>query len=210
MMNDPVSSGLVASLSRPGGNLTGVSWQSVDTATKRLELIFELRPKLSRLAVLFDKADSAARLEAEAVSRAAQTGKVAATSVGIRGLSDLHAAFATIAKAHAQALYVVDSAAISNIRDEIAQSALHIGVPMISEGRVFAEAGGVLTYGSRLDSVARRAAVCVDKILKGAKPEDVPIEQPTEFELFVNLKSAAAIGLRVPESIVSRADLVIR
>ena len=209
MMNDPVGSGLVASLGRPGGNLTGISWQTNDTATKRLELVFELLPKLSTLAVLFDEGDRAARLEADAVSSTARRAKVAVLSVAIRGSLDLPSAFAAIGKTHSQALYLVASAITTNMRHSIASLALGLGVPVISEDRSLAEAGAVLTYGSRLTPVAKRAAVCVDKLLKGAKPQDVPIEQPTEFELFVNLKSARAIGLAVPESILNRADHII-
>jgi putative ABC transport system substrate-binding protein len=210
MMNDPVGSGLVASLARPGSNLTGISWQTNDAATKRLELVFELLPKLNTLAVLFDEGDRAARLEADAVSTAARRAKVAVLSLPVRGLPDLHAAFASVGKSHPQALYLVASAITTNMRHQIADLASGAGVPMISEDRSLAEAGAVLTYGSRLTPVAKRAAVCVDKLLKGARPQDVPIEQPTKFELFVNLKSARAIGLAVPESRLARADQVIR
>jgi putative ABC transport system substrate-binding protein len=209
MMNDPVGSGLVGSLGNPGGNLTGISWQTNDTATKRLELVFELLPKLNSLAVLFDEGDRAARLEADAVSNIARKARVTVVSVPVRGATDLQLAFAAIGKAHPQALYLVASAITTNMRNQIANLALGVGVPVISEDRSLAEAGAVLTYGSRLTPVAKRAAVCVDKLLKGAKPQDVPIEQLTEFEQFVNLKSARAIGLAVPESILSRTDQVI-
>ena len=209
-MNDAVGAGLVASLSRPGGNLTGVTWQSVDTATKRLEFAFELRPELSRLAVLFDSGESAAQREAEVVSSVARKRRVTTVTFEVHRLSDVQAAFASMAKSRPQALYVVDNPFMTGMRRQIAALALQMRVPMISEARSFAEAGAVLTYGAKDSHLLRRGAVYVDKILKGAKPGDLPIEQPTEFELIVNLKAAKALGIRVPSFILERADRVIR
>jgi putative ABC transport system substrate-binding protein len=160
--------------------------------------------------VLFDSSERAAQLEAEVVSSAARKAKVTTVTFEVHGLSDVQAAFASMAKSRPQALYVVDSPITTGMRGQIAAGALEIRVPMISEGSSFAEAGGVLTYGAKESHALKRGAVYVDKILKGAKPGDLPIEQPTEFELIVNLKAAKAVALRVPSSILQRADRVIR
>lgn len=209
-MNDPVGAGQVASLSRPGGNVTGLSWQSVDTATKRLELALELRPKPSRLAVLFDGADWAAQREAEIVISAARAAKVTVVAYELRVPSDMQTAFTSMTRRRPQALYVVDSPTTIGMREQIAARALEIHVPLISESCVWTDAGGVLSYGAKLTPTLKRGAVYIDRILKGAKPQDLPIEQPTEFELIVNLKSAKAVGVSVPQSIMDRADNVIR
>jgi putative ABC transport system substrate-binding protein len=209
-MNDPVSEGLVTSLGRPGGNVTGVSWQAPDTATKRLELAMELRPKLTRLAVLFDSNDRVAQLETEIVASAAQKAKISVGTFDVHGLTDVRAAFASMAKSRPQALHVVQTAITAGLREQIAALAIKARVPMISGERSLAEAGGLLTYGPKLAPVLRRGAAYVDRILKGAKPADLPIEQPTKFELVVNLKTAKALGITIPQSILLRADEVIR
>jgi len=209
-MNDPVGAGQVASLSRPGGNLTGLSWQSVDTATKRFELARELRPKLSSLAVLFDSSDRAARQEAQVVIIAAKKARIAVASYEVRTPTDIQAAFAAMTSKRPQLLYVVDNATTTGLDIQIATLALAIRLPLVSESRVWAEAGGVLSYGAKLTPALKRGAAYVDKILKGAKPQDLPIEQPTEFELVVNLKSAKTTGVLIPESVSARADRVIR
>jgi len=209
-MNDPVGEGLVTSLAHPGGNLTGVSWQAPDTATKRLELALELKPKLARLALLFDSRDRVALLESEIVRSAARQAKVRVTTFDVHGLTDIKAAFASMKKDRPQALQVVQTAITAGMREQIAAYAIEARVPMISAERSLAEAGAVLTYGPKLARVLRRGAAYVDRILEGASPQDLPIEQPTEFELVVNLKSAKAVGVKVPESILSRADYLIR
>lgn len=209
-MNDPVSEGLVASLARPGANLTGVSWQAPDTATKRLELALQLRPKPTRLAVLFDSNDKVAQLEADIVASAAQNAKVEVLTFDVHGPTDIQAAFGSMAKRRPQAIHLVQTAIIAGMREQIAAFATEVGVPVISGERSMAQAGGMLTYGPKLAPVLRRGAAYVDRILRGAKPTDLPIEQPTEFELVVNLKTAKALGLTIPESILLRADEVIR
>jgi putative ABC transport system substrate-binding protein len=209
-MNDPVSEGLVTSLARPGGNLTGVSWQAPDTATKRLELVLELRPKLTRLALLYDSHDRVAQREAEIVATAARQAKLRVSTFDVHDLTDVQAAFAAMAKNRPQALHLVQTAIITGMREQIAALAIEVRVPLISAERSMAEAGGVLTYGPKLAPVLKRGAAYVDRILKGARPQDLPIEQPTEFELVVNLKSAKAVGVKVPQLILSRADYVIR
>jgi putative ABC transport system substrate-binding protein len=208
-MNDPVSEGLVTSLARPGGNLTGVSWQAPDTATKRLELAMELRPKLMHLALLYDSHDRVAQREAEMVTTAARGAKLRVVTFDVHNLTDVQAAFGSMAKKR-QALHLVQTAIITGMREQIAALAMEVRVPLISAERSMAEAGGVLTYGPKLAPVLKRGAAYVDRILKGARPQDLPIEQLTEFELVVNLKSAKAIGVKVPQSMLSRADYVIR
>ena len=170
----------------------------------------ELRPKLTHLAVLFETGNRDAQLEVEVVSIAARKAKIAVDTFEVRRLPDVQAAFVSMAKSRPHALYVVDTPFTTGVRGRIAALALENRVPMISEARVFAEAGGVLAYGARLTPALKRGALFVDRILKGAKPRDLPIEQPTEFELVVNLKSAKALGIQVPESILMRADRVIR
>ena len=209
-MNDPVSEGVVASLAHPGGNLTGVSWQAPDTATKRLELALELRPKLTRLALLFDSDDKVAQLEARIVTSAAPKTKIKVDAYDVHEIKDIQSAFASMAKSRPQVIYLVQTAVTTGLRSQIAILATELRVPMISGERSVAEAGGVLTYGPKLGSVLKRGAAYVDKILKGTKPEDLPIEQPTQFELIINLKAADAIGVKVPTSTLRRADLVIR
>jgi len=209
-MNDPVGAGQVVSLSRPGRNLTGLSWQSVDTATKRFGLARELRPKLSTMALLFDKGDRTGQIEAQVVEEVARRVKVTVTRYEVQTLPDLQAAFAAMANSRPQLLYVVDTPNTVGMRTQIAALALNINVPMVSENRVWTDAGAVLSYGAKLTPALKRGAVYVDKILKGARPEDLPIEQPTEFELIVNLKSAKATGVQIPDSISALADHVLR
>lgn len=209
-MNDPVSEGLVTSLARPGRNLTGVSWQAPDTATKRLELALELRPKLTHLALLYDSNDKVAQRERDIVTTAARTSKIKVVTHDVHNLKDATSAFAAMGKDRPQALHLVQTAIITALRVQIAALAIDARVPLISAERSMAEAGGVLTYGPKLTPVLKRGAAYVDRILRGATPQELPIEQASEFELVVNLKSAKAIGLSVPQSILSRADYVIR
>lgn len=209
-MNDPVSEGLVTSLARPGRNLTGVSWQAPDTATKRLELALELRPKLTHLALLYDSNDKVAQRERDIVTTAARTSKIKVVTLDVHNLKDATSAFAAMGKDRPQALHLVQTAIITALRVQIAALAIDARVPLISAERSMAEAGGVLTYGPKLAPILKRGAAYVDRILRGATPQDLPIEQASEFELVVNLRSAKAIGLSVPQSILSRADYVIR
>jgi putative ABC transport system substrate-binding protein len=209
-MNDPVSEGLVTSLARPGRNLTGVSWQAPDTATKRLQLALELRPKLRYLALVYDGNDNVAQRERDIVVTAARSFNVRVVPFDVRNLSDATSAFAAMAKDRPQAVHLVQTAIITALRVQIAALAINARLPLVSAERSMAEAGGVLTYGPKLAPVLKRGAVYVDRILKGATPQELPIEQASEFELVVNLKSAKAIGVTVPQSILSRADYVIR
>ena len=209
-MNDPVSEGLVTNLARPGRNLTGVSWQAPDTATKRLELALELRPKLTHLALLYDSNDKVAQRERDIVTTAARPFKIKVVTFDAHNLKDAASAFSAMGKDRPQALHLVQTAITTALRVQIAALAIDARVPLISAERSMAEAGGVLTYGPKLAPVLKRGAAYVDRILRGATPQELPIEQASEFELVVNLKSANAIGLSVPQSILSRADYVIR
>ena len=209
-MNDPVSEGLVTSLARPGGNLTGISWQAPDTATKRLELALELRPKLTYLAVVYDGNDNVAVRERDIVTTAARNTNLRVVTYDVRNLGEATAAFAAMGKDRPQAVHLVQTAITTALRTQIAALAIDARVPLISAERSMAEAGGVMTYGPKLTPVLKRGAAYVDKILRGASPQELPIEQAREFELVVNLKSAKAVGVTVPRSILSRADYVIR
>jgi len=209
-MNDPVSEGLVASLARPGGNLTGVSWQAPDTATKRLELALELKPRMTDLALLYDSDDNVARREEEIVVAAARKVKIRVVTFDVHNLADAKAAFAAMARDRPQAAHLVQTAIVTGMRQQLAALAIEIRVPLISAERSMAEAGGLLTYGPKLAPVLKRGATYVDRILRGAKPQELPIEQASEFELVVNLKTAKAIAVSVPGSLLSRADYLIR
>jgi putative ABC transport system substrate-binding protein len=208
---DPVGAGLVASLARPGGNITGLTQDTGDEINgKRLELLKDILPKLSRIAVLWnpDFAPNQARLKATA--DAARKLGLALLSVEARGLDDLEPAFASMTKERAGALVVLGDAVLFSYRSQIGSMATRIRLPAIANVREWAEAGLLLSYGASLPDLWRRAATYVDKILKGAKPADLPIEQPSKFELVINLKTAKAFGLTLSQSFVARADEVIQ
>ena len=208
---DPVKAGLVASLARPGGNLTGVSAQSYDIAPKQLELAREVVPKLRRLCLLLDETDEpnpVAYANTEFRALAHDMG-VSVRMIPVGTVDDIKAALKTIRKERLQVLVVWDSPLMTQYHRKIMDSVAH-RLPVISDGRHFAESGALLTYSVDQLDMFRRAAAYVDKILKGAKPGDLPIEQPTKFELVVNLKTAKALGITIPESILLRADEVIR
>ena len=209
-MNDPVSEGLVTSLARPGRNLTGVSWQAPDTATKRLELARALRPKLTYLAVLYDGNDNVAQRERDIVVAAARNENIRVATYDVRTLSDANAAFTAMGRDRPQVVHLVQTAIVTALRNQIAALAIQVRVPLISAERSMADAGGVLTYGPKLHPVLKLGAAYVDKILRGATPQELPIEQARDFELVVNLKSAKAIGMTVPQAVLTRADYVIR
>jgi putative ABC transport system substrate-binding protein len=210
-MGDPVKTGLVASLARPGGNLTGLSMQTYDVWPKRLELAKELVPNLGRLCLLVDKND-----EPGAVAYANSEFRALARSAGmtLRTLAvgspvDLRAALRTIQKERPQVLIVWDSPLMTQYRHTIMHSVAN-RLPVLSEGRHHAEAGALLTYSVEQFDLFRRSATYIDKILKGVNPGELPIEQPTKFELIVNLKTAKALNIPIPESILLRADEVIK
>jgi putative ABC transport system substrate-binding protein len=207
-VGDPVATGLVKSLSRPGGNVTGVSLQSTEIAGKRLELLREFVPGLRRLAILGNVGSPNAALEMKEVQTAAGTLSIDFVPLEIRSEKDIALAFETL-KSGAEALYLVLDPVINVHRTRITILALGARLPMLVPFRAFVEAGGLLSYGPSQPHLFRRVAEYVDKILRGAKPADLPVEQPTKFDLVINLTTAKALGLEVPPTLIARADEVI-
>jgi putative tryptophan/tyrosine transport system substrate-binding protein len=205
---DPVGGGLIASLARPGGNVTGLSVQQTDIAGKRLELLREVVPRLRRVAIMVDVGFAQGVLEMGEVEATARTLGLEVTPLEIRRAEDIAAAF-TALKAQADALYVVVNALVSTNRTRIITLALGARLPTIFNTRDFVQVGGLMSYGPNYSDLFRRAAEYVDKILRGTKPGDIPVEQPTKFDLVLNLTTAKALGLAIPESFLLRADEVI-
>jgi ABC-type uncharacterized transport system substrate-binding protein len=205
---DPLGGGVVGSLTRPGGNVTGLSIQSTDTASKRVELLREVVPGLRRLAVVANVGRSESVLEAGEVQAVAHTLGIEVAPLEIRRAEDIAPAFEAL-KAQADALYVVSDALVNTNRTRIITFSLSARLPTIFNDRVFVQSGGLMSYGSNASDQFRRAAELVDKILRGTKPGDIPVEQPTKFELVINLTTAKALALTIPESFLLRADEVI-
>jgi ABC-type uncharacterized transport system substrate-binding protein len=204
---DPVEAGFVASLARPGGNMTGVNTLPGELNAKRLELLKEALPKVSRVAVLFEPrqlSTSIPPIEAAASSLGLQV-----TRLEVHGAYDFERALAAAARSHVGALMPVSSALFHGERQRIVSLAAKHRLPAMYEHRDFADAGGLLSYGPDILFLNRRLAAYVDKILKGAKPADLPVEQPTKFELVINLKTAKALGLTIPQTILLQAAQVI-
>jgi ABC-type uncharacterized transport system substrate-binding protein len=205
---DPVGTGLVASLARPGGNVTGLSLQIPDTVSKRLELLREVVPGLRRLAILANIGNPIAVLEVREVQAVAGALGLDLVAMEIRRAEDIVPAFEAL-KSRAEALYVCTEPLVNTNRVGINSLALNARLPSVCGFPEFAEAGGLISYGANYPALFRRAAEFVDKILRGAKPGDIPVEQPTKFDLVVNLKTAKALGLEVPATLLARADEVI-
>lgn len=205
---DPIGAGLVRDLARPGGNVTGITLLASELSGKRLELIKEVRSKISRVGVLWnpDHVD----YDFAAIQASARKLGVRLQPLEVRQSDDFEKAFKTAINSKIEALVVVPTRLTYVHRQQIADFGLANRIPTVSGWAEFADAGGLLTYGPDLDERIRRAAVYADKILKGTKPGDLPVEQPTTFELVVNLKTAKAIGVVIPKAILSRADRVIR
>jgi len=206
---DPVGSGLVASLGRPGGNITGLSTQDADLGGKRLELLRQVVPRISRLAQLVDETNAGTVLIGKGTRAAAALLGVPLQSLGVRDPVELDGAFAAMKKARAGALIVESSSMLFAWRERLAELALKNRLPTMFAQREYAAAGGLMAYSADFSDLYRRAAVFVDKILKGAKPADLPIEQPTKWVFVVNLKTAKALGLTIPQSLLVRADQII-
>jgi putative ABC transport system substrate-binding protein len=203
---DPVATGLVASLARPGGNITGISLLALEMHGKCVELFHDMLPAILRVAALGNGADPASKPFLEHVQLAGKTTSIEiAPAIMVRAPGEIDAAFAAMKKEGAGAVVVQGSLASKNT----AELALKHGLPSATFTRSFAEAGGLMSYGTRAADVFRRSAVFVNKILQGEKPGIIPIEQPTRFELVVNLKTAKALGLTVPKPVLARADEVI-
>ncbi len=208
--SDPIGAGSVASLARPGGNVTGVTTLAAELSPKRLELARQLVPEASRLAILGEEGNAATALQFRETEAAALALGVRLHPVTVRGRAELAGAFSTIARERSAGLLVVVNPMFFGERRYLAELALKHRLPTVHGAREYVEAGGLIAYGADRAELLRRAAGYVDKILKGAKPADLPVEQPTKFELVVNLKTAKALGLTIPPSLLSRADEIIR
>jgi putative tryptophan/tyrosine transport system substrate-binding protein len=208
LVGDPVGAGLVASLGRPGANVTGLSLQTTDTATKRLELLREVIPGLRMVAILVNVGNPATILELGEVRAAARTLRLDTLIAEIRRTEDVSPAIEAL-KGGAGALYVGGDALLNASRIRINTLAMAAKLPTMFVQREFVDAGGLMSYGPNYLNLFRRAADFVDKILRGAKPADLPVEQPTRFDLVVNLITAKALGLTIPETFLVRADEVI-
>jgi len=207
---DPVATGLVASLARPGGNITGISLVGLELTGKRLELIKETAPKASRVAILYNVLNRAMEARLAQGQMAAKTLGVQIQALRVHGPDEFDEAFAAMARERAGALVMVVDPFTLFHRQRLAELVAKHRLPTISEGREFVEVGGLMSYGPSLRANFRRAAALVDKIFKGAKPADLPVEQPTRFELVINMKTAKALGLTIPPSVLIRADQVIQ
>jgi putative ABC transport system substrate-binding protein len=205
---DPVGTGLVASLARPGGNVTGLSNQSADLPGKRLDLLRELIPKLRRLAILANIGSPIGVLEMGEVQTAAHTLGLEVVKVGIRKAEDVGPAIEALT-GRAEAMYVVTDPLVNTNRIRINSLALGTGLPTMHGEMAYVQAGGLMAYGPNFPDLFRRAGDYADKILRGAKPADIPVEQPTKFDLAINLKTAKALGIEVPPSLLAIADEVI-
>jgi putative ABC transport system substrate-binding protein len=203
---DPVGNGFVASLARPGGNITGLSSYSAELNGKRLELLKEIVPRLSRLAVV---GESTYPGNAQSLREV----ELAAAAFGVKlqlGPKDFETAFRAAGKGRADAILVLQSAVLNSQRKEIVDLAIKSRLPAIYYAAEWMEAGGLMSYATSITDLYRRAATYVDKILKGTKPADIPVEQPKKFEFIINLKAAKQIGLTIPPNVLARADKVIR
>jgi putative ABC transport system substrate-binding protein len=208
--SDPVGNGFIASLARPGGNITGLSALSPELSGKQLELMKEIVPKLSRVAVLGNSNEPANPKTLKEIELAAEALGVQVQPLDVRGPKDIETAFRAATKARADALVVLASAVLSDQRAKVANVALKSRLPAVYFRQEFVEAGGLMSYGTSFADLSRRAATYVDKILKGAKPADLPVEQPKKFEFVINLKTAKQIGLTIPPNVLVRADKVIK
>jgi putative tryptophan/tyrosine transport system substrate-binding protein len=207
--SDPISTGVVASLAHPGGNVTGLSLMASDLSAKRLELIKTLVPRVSQIAVLWDSSNPGMALRVRETQAAAEQSKIAFFDAGARNLDELETMFSELLKRKPEALVVTAEPFTREYRTRILDFIARNAIPAMYEISEFVEAGGLMSYGPNIPDMYRRAAGYVDKILKGAKPADLPVEQPTKFELVINLNTAKKLGLTVPESILVRADRVI-
>jgi len=207
---DPVATGHVASLARPGGNITGLSLQLTEIYRKGFEILISAVPRAKRIAVLWNPDAPSHPPGLKALEESARTLRVQFQAVVARAGAELESAFTAIARAEAQALFVLSFGPYSAERQRIAELAIRHRLPTMFADRVHVEAGGLMSYGADLGNLFRRGAIYVDKILRGAKPADLPVEQPTKFELVINLKTAKALGLTIPQSILIRADEIIQ
>jgi putative ABC transport system substrate-binding protein len=208
---DPVVTGIVDSLARPGGNITGITTLSRDLSGKRMELLKEVVPRISRVGVIWDADTPGAAIAFKEYETAAPSLKIRVQSLEVRGPNpDLEGAFQAAAKGRASAIIPVRGRLLAGYTKPLAELAIKNRLASMHEGSQYVEAGGLVSYSANDVENYRRAAVYVDKILKGAKPADLPVEQPTKFEFVINLKTAKQIGLTIPPNVLARADKVIR
>jgi putative ABC transport system substrate-binding protein len=210
LVGDPVGAGVVASLARPGGNLTGLSTLAAGLSGKRLELLREAVPKVRTVAMLWNSTNPGMVLRAREAEAAAKPLGVALTSIGVHDLDTFDTAFARITRDRPDALLILVDPFTRLHRKRIVEFAAQHHLPGIYEAREFVDAGGLMAYGPSIPYQERRAAVYIDKLLRGASPNDLPVEQPTEFELVINLKTAKALGLTIPQSVLIQANAVIQ
>ena len=207
---DPVANGFVASLARPGGNITGLSNFSPEISGKQLELLKEINPKLSRVAVLGTSTNPSNAQRLREIELAAGAFKVKLQYLAVLNPEDIETAFRAAGKGHAEAVLVLPGSIFNSHRSQIAKLAVKSRLPAIYSHSGYVVDGGLMTYAVSQRDLDRRAATYVDKILKGAKPADLPVEQPTKFEFIINLKAAKQIGLTIPPNVLARADRVIK
>jgi putative ABC transport system substrate-binding protein len=208
--NDPIGSGVVASLARPGGNITGLSILSPELSGKQLELLKEIVPKLSRAAVLGSSIEPGNAQRLKEVELAAKAFKIQLQYFDVLDPKDIDPAFRSASKGRADGVLVVNGPVVSSHRRQVLELVVKNRLPAMYQSAEFVQDGGLVAYGASLNDSFRRAATYVDKILKGAKPGDLPVEQPTKFEFFINLKAAKQIGLTIPPTVLARADKVIK
>jgi putative ABC transport system substrate-binding protein len=208
--DDPVGSGFVATLARPGGNITGLSTLAPEISGKQLELLKEIVPRLNRVAVIGTSTRHGTAQALKEIELAAGALATKLQYLNIQNSHDIDTAFRAARKERADALLVLQSPVFNSQRAQIADLALKSRLPAVYPRRVFVEDGGLMSYGASISDLDRRAATYVDKILKGAKPADLPVEQPTKFEFVINLKTAKQIDLTIPPNVLARADKVIK
>lgn len=206
---DPVGEGLITSLSRPGGNVTGSSNIQTGLTAKRLQLFLEVKPGLGQIAAIYDPADKVASDQADELQKAANELKIQVRALQANNLDEYQLAFEVVGKLRIQAVFITGSVASFNHRKAIASLAIKHRLPTMNTAREYVQAGGLISYGPELAALYRQAATYVDRILRGAKPADLPVEQPNVFEMLVNRKTARALDLRIPQSVLLRADRVI-
>ena len=209
-VSDPVSSKLVASLARPGGNVTGLSFNNSELAVKGLQLLREALPPLTRVAVLSNAGNPAHPPQVTALATAAGRSGLDIASVTLRNAADLPAAFQAIARSRAEAIFVLDDTALTRQRGEIMRLANARSLPVVARYADFADAGALIAFGPNLPALYRRAAYYVDRLLRGAKASDLPLEEPSVFDLVVNQKTAKTLGLTISQAVLLRADRVIQ
>ena len=212
VMGDPLRDGLVASLARPGGNITGLTFLGPELVVKRLDLLKQALPRVSRVAAIWHPgayAEHTTRTMLQEAEAGARTLGVQLQLVEVRGPDELDRAFSTMTRERAEAVFVFPSTILFNERRRIVDLAARHRLPAMYQAREFVELGGLIAYGASIPDLFRRSATHVDKILRGAKPADLPVEQPTKFELAVNLKTAKALGLTIPQPVLLQADQVL-